>query len=87
MEKNSGPTCITGCSAKVAPPKFLSTRSHVNWPKISLSARGYTGILYLEKFRGGDFSGTPCRSVYCLKYHHMRANPHLCGYCGHISKV
>ena len=30
------------------PLNFLSTRSHVNWPQISLSARGYIGILYLK---------------------------------------
>ena len=31
------------------PQNCLSTRSHVNWPRISLSVRGYKGILYLEK--------------------------------------
>ena len=35
------------------PPKiWLSPRSHVNWPRISLSTRGYKGILYLENLGG-----------------------------------
>ena len=51
---------LQGVPLKLPPLNFLSTRSHVNWPKIPLSARGHTGILYLDKFRGGNFSGTPC---------------------------
>ena len=43
----------TGCSANVAPPfNFLCTRSHVKWLKVSLSDRGYIGILYLENLGG-----------------------------------
>ena len=56
---------VQGVLLKSPPPlNFLSTRSHVNWPKISLSARDYTGILYFNNLGGGgDFSGTPCISL------------------------
>ena len=36
----------------LVPPKFGSPRSHVNWPRFSLSARDYEGILYLENLGG-----------------------------------
>ena len=49
----AGQPVLQGVPLKLPPPKFLSTRSHVNWPKISLSARGYIGILYLENLGGG----------------------------------
>ena len=58
---------IQGVLLKLPFSIFLSTRSHVNLPNISLSARGYTGILYIEFFLGGgDFSGTPC-TLYCTQ--------------------
>ena len=54
---------LQGDPLKSTPPKFLSTRSHQNWPRIFLSARSYKAILSLEKLGGVDFSGTPCKGL------------------------
>ena len=44
---------------KSNPDNFLSTRSHQNWLRTSVSARSYKGILYFESLRGVNFSRQP----------------------------
>ena len=50
----SGMNQIQGVPLNLPPPKknVQSTRSHVIWAKICLSARDYKGILYSEKAWG-----------------------------------
>ena len=59
---------VQGVPLKLPPLNFIRIRCHVNWPAIYRSVRGYTGILYLDNFRGGGFSGTPCISLTSSKY-------------------
>ena len=46
----------TGCSAKVAPPKFSKYKIPC---KMAQSARGYIGVLYLENLGGATLAEHP----------------------------
>ena len=49
------------------PQNCLITRSTVNCSEISLSARGYKGILYLENLGGYQLKMTPCSTMSWLE--------------------
>ena len=52
---------IQGVPLKSPPFNLLSTRSHVNWLQIDLSARGYKGILYLENLGWATLAEHPVK--------------------------
>ena len=56
---------VTGSTYRVVlltgpPLNFLSTGSHVNWPRIFLSVSSYKGILYLKNLGGVQLKEPPC---------------------------
>ena len=53
---------IQGGSFNWTPPKFLSTGSHENWTRISLSVSSCKRILYLENLGGDQLKEPPCKS-------------------------